>query len=231
MELEKSQILTLEGLILQSEIPYEDVKIELIDHLATEIEIRMESNPDLTLGDAIRLASPGVKKSIVAIKKDIEKEVITSSLISAFKLNSIRSIAVYMFMSVVAYSFFQGMGPYGAPIGSSIIGLTLIGFLIGMRRTSSIHTPRSLYLSIRKTYFWIPLIISASLCYAMSMTFIIIIETFNYWNYINNILLIPVGLAYGLLLKVILDVTVFNVWDMEEEQTLERRFTELSSSV
>ena len=91
MELAKPEIQSLEQIILHAEIAYEDVKIELIDRLATDIEIKMESNTGLSFSDALRLSATDIKEDIIGIQKDIEKREIRKSIVEAFGFRNIKS--------------------------------------------------------------------------------------------------------------------------------------------
>jgi len=103
MELSKPEIQSLKQIILHSEIPYEDVKIELLDRLATDIEIRMESNTDLSFSDALRLSATDVKEEIISIQKDIERRENRQSIVDSFGFRNIRSTVLFMFFTIATY--------------------------------------------------------------------------------------------------------------------------------
>jgi len=223
MELATSNIQTLEQLILQSDIPYEDVKIELIDHLATEIEIRMEASPSLTFGEAIRLSSRGLTTNIHAIRKDIEESVIKSMIRNTLDFSNPRSLVLVAFFSVLAYGFFSTLGAVGAPIIISLLFLSTIAIVLGRIRLGRARNYDTIAVKIRRTYFWIPVILAATICGIVSTVFREIIWQTNFWSYIDAILLIPIALSYGLLLKTMWDTIFYNVHQLNAEIKLDER--------
>jgi len=227
MELSKSNIHSLDQLILHSEIPYEDVKIELLDHLATDIELRMDTNPDLSFADALRLSSTDIKENIIGIQKEIEHREIRKSVSETFGLTNVKSSIIFLLFSVLAYSSFQSLGIWGAPISSSIIGLTAIGLLICAFRMRSIPNTTSLELKYRTQNFWIPLFLAAVIAFVISSLFIGIIKANSFWHYIDELLLIPIALSYGFLLKVIVHISTFWIDDIKMRVDIDRKFLEV----
>ena len=228
MELSKSHIHSLEKLILHSEIPYEDVKIELIDHLATDIEIRMETNPDLSFGDAIRISSTDIKDSIISIQKDIEQSQIRRSLVESFGFRNTKSSVIFMFFALMAYGMFLALGTPGAPIVPSILGLTMIGLIIGALRLRGISRISSLQTKYRKQNYWIPMLLAACLTLLVSITFMLIIIHNNFWYYINDLLTIPIALSYGFLLKVIIHGCTSYIGDIKTRADIDQQFLEVA---
>ncbi len=227
MELSKPEIHSLEQIILHSEIPYEDVKIELLDRLATEIEIRMESNPDLSFSDALRLSATDVKEEIISIQKDIERRENRQSIVDSFGFRNIKSTVLFMFFTIATYGCFHSLGTWGAPIASSIVTFTIISIVIAAIRLRFISSPDSLQLKYRMQNFWIPLLLAALITMMTSFIFIEIINQGHFWTYINKLLVIPVSLAYGFFFKVIIHVPTSGINDIRTRVELDKKFLEL----
>ncbi len=227
MELAKTEIQSLEQIILHSEIPYEDVKIELLDRLATSIEVRMEGNPELSFSDALRLSSTEIKEDIIGIQKDIEHREIKKSIVEAFGFRNLKSSVIFMFFAIATYGCFLAMGTIGAPIVSSIIAFTTIGIIVSKIRASTISSVNSLNLKYRKQNYWIPLLLVAAFSLAVSTITIEIINTFCFWSYINNLILVSVAIAYGFLFKVIIHISVFWIDDTRNRTEIDKKILKL----
>ena len=229
MELSKPEIQSLEQIILHSEIPYEDVKIELIDRLATDIEIRMESNTGLSFSDALRLSATDIKEDIIGIQKDIEKREIRKSIVEAFGFRNIKSTVIIIFFTLFAYGCLTDLYISEIPvlILNSVAMFTLISIVICSVRLRLISKTDSLQLKSRKKNFWIPLLIAALLTVVTSGIFIYIIEWGHFWTFIDNLLLIPVGLAYGFFIKVAIHITTSWISDIHTRVELDKKFLKL----
>ena len=124
MQLVNTDIKSIEHVILHSDIPYEDVKVELIDHLATEVEIRMEQNPGLSFSDALRLSASNLKDSILGIRRSIQQETLKKLVIQSFDLTNWLTWASILFFGAISYRLFSLYGFY-APLGREFLGLHL----------------------------------------------------------------------------------------------------------
>ena len=188
----------------------------------------MESNPDLSFSEAIRLSSKDIKENIISIRRDIERQEIKRSIGESFSFQNIKSTVIFLFFSIATYGCFQVLGAWGAPITSSISGLTIIGLMVCALRMRNIPASASLQLQYRKQNFWLPLLLAASLAFIVSMIMLKIIVTGHFWSYINDILLIPVALSYGFLLKVMIHICTFWVDDIHMRAHLEKRIMEVA---
>ncbi len=74
-ELTKEEVDDLFNFCYFNEVPYYDVQIEVVDHLASAIEELWETNPDLDFDNAVYLASQqlGGQAGLVIIKQEKEK--------------------------------------------------------------------------------------------------------------------------------------------------------------
>ena len=223
MELNKNEIASLKNFILDSKIPYEDVKIELLDRMATDIEVRMEHNPNLSFTNAIRLSAAGIKEDIIGIQKDIEQRVIKNSIAEAFGFRNIKSTVVFMVWTILTYACFRNLGTIGAPIATSILTLIFISMVVCRIRLHRIPYNDSLELKYRKKNFWVPLLLAAFIACSISLFFVDIINGTSFWGYIDDILMIPICVAYGFLLKVITHISVFWIDDIRTRTTLDKQ--------
>jgi len=227
MELAKTEIHSLEQIILHSEIPYEDVKIELLDRLATDIEIRMESNTGLSFSDALRLSAIDIKEDIIGIQKDIEHRVIKKSISESFSFRNVKSTVVFMLFAVFAYACFRNMGTIGAPIATSILTLCFISIIVCKVRLDRIPDTNSLELKYRKNNFWVPLLLAAFIALSISLFFIDIINRTSFWGYIDDVLMIPICFAYGFLFKVIIHISVFWIDNIRTRGDIDKQILKL----
>ena len=223
MQLEKTEIQSVEHIILQSEIPYEDVKIELIDHLASEIEFRISQNPDLSFADALRLSSRNLKKTILEIRSSIREHLIAKMIRTSLFPFQWYAFALILFFGAITYNFFIFWGPY-APLGKAIFGIAVIGTLLSQWRMSRIDMSNNYAYQITKTYSWVPLFISAGICYVIAFLFLSIITRTYFGILIDRILLIPVAVSFGFFLKVVIDTVVFNPGRISEMIKLDKAF-------
>ena len=223
MQLEKTEIHSVEHIILQSDIPYEDVKIELIDHLATEIEFRISQNPDLSFADALRLASKNLKATIIEIRIGIKEHLIAKMIRKSLFSFQWYAIALILFFSTITYNLFVYLGPY-APLGKSIFGLAIIATVLGQLRMARIDTDLNYAYQVIKRYSWVPLFLSAGICYAVSFFFLSVIQRTHFGIFMDRMLLIPVAISFGFFLKVIIDTVVFNASAINDMIKLDRAF-------
>ena len=69
---------------------------------------------------------------------------------------------------------------------------------------------------VLKNYAWVPLFLSAGMCFVISYFFLTIMIRLNLWFVLERILLIPVALSFGVFMKTVLDLVIFNVQKLKE---------------
>ncbi len=225
MELQQSELNTIENIIEKTGIPYEGVKVELIDHLASAVELKMADNPKLTFEEALSKVGYNMKETLIHIKAAITKKTIKVLINNSLDFSNWMSISVIIFFTSAAYVMLFRLGVYGAPVGLSFILMTLIAMFIMNRRLKRIDVGYNYKLVIKKDYAWVPLIAVGSLCFATAAFFQVINNThFFHNNIMKSLIILPIAFSFGLFIKVILDVTVFNVRQLREHIEIDNLF-------
>lgn len=227
MELQRSDISTIENIIHKSGIPYEGIKIELVDHLASEVERKMAADPKLHFEEALSRVGYNMKETIIHIKQAMMKKTIKDLVKNSFDFSNWMTLSLIVFYATVAFIFLMSLGVRWAPIGESYVFLSLIAFVIMKFQLRRTDTGNNYKLSVQKDYAWIPLLAVASVCFTTAIFFQLSIRTANFhWNVLQHMLTIPIALSYGFFIKAILDVTVFNVRRLKENIELDDLFEE-----
>lgn len=216
MHLEKFQINKIEDAIFKSSIPYEDVKVELVDHLATMVELKMEDHPESSFEQALSIASIHAQESILRIRDSIRMSTLHQMIKSTYDFSNLMNLGILFFWSSMTYIVFLDLGHRNAPIIPSFLILsfcTLVCLFFRIRRVRPRHNYK---LEIMKRYAWVPLICSAGFGLMVCCICIFILNKIGYSSFINYALYIPVALAYGVFMKSIMDVLYFNVHTLKE---------------
>lgn len=216
MHLEKLQVNRIEEAIFKSNIPYEDVKIELVDHLATVIEYKMEDNPRMTFEQAYEIASVNVKDSIFNIRDAIRKSTLNKLIKSIFDTSSLLNLGIILLGASLAFMIFVAEGYDGDGVIMTFILSTICTLMALFIRLWRIKPKHNYRLKVMRQFAWVPMVFAAGVGLFVCIICMAILSRLPYWTLIENICFIPMSLAYGVLLKTALDTIIFNVHHLKE---------------
>lgn len=222
MELQKTEIGTIENIIQKTGIPYQGIKIELVDHLASEVERKMEANSRLSFEEALSRVSYNMKETILHLKRAMTKKAVKELITESIDLTNWMTISVVGFFSSMAFGMVQNLNSW-TPITESYMIMTILAFIIMKWRIRRIDSSNNYKVRLQKRYAWIPLLAIGSVCLAVSLLFKTIMVNTGF-QMINKMFAIPVALSYGFFVKAMLDVVIFNVSKLKEEVELDEIF-------
>jgi len=216
MQLDKSEISIIETSIHKSNIPYEDVKVELVDHMATIAEMKIEENINLSFDQAFAIASIPIKESILNIRDTIRKNTIKEMLKSSIEINII-SIGIVMFFSSIVFAIIAHTGMWNLTVARTFLPVTALALIVLFVRTSKLETGSNYRLKIMKDYAYIPFMVYGGFAFILALIF----HRIYIHNLFHNTLfqyfgILPICLCTGIYLKVLLDISLFNVKKLKE---------------
>lgn len=99
MELTKEQVLQIDNYISACGIKYYDVKMEIVDHFASILELRLEEEPDLDFKKAIveehkKFSNNGFKKLLETKTDSVHKRFFKSSLKHLFSFFTLPKVII-----------------------------------------------------------------------------------------------------------------------------------------
>lgn len=224
MQLKRSELSRIEDVIFKTGIPHEDVKIELIDHLATVVEYKLDENPDLTFENALSMASINVKESILSIRMAIRKNTIQNLIMSVYKFSTLKDISLIVFFTSIAFMIFVSNGKDSDAILLSYLAIPVITIVFLWLRLRKIKPQLNYRLLILKRYAWLPILFMAGSGLLISVLSLILMNVFCYFSYFDNLLLFIISLSYGYLMKTVIDTLIFNIHDIKERIEVDEMF-------
>lgn len=221
MQLKRSQLSVLEDAIHKTGIPYEDVKIELVDHLATVIEHKIEYNPKLSFEEALSNASISVKESIIAIRHSIRMNTIQSMIKNVWSFSSLKDISLIVFFGSIALMIFLQEGIDYEAIMISYMMIPFLTLCLLTFRIWRIRPGHNFRLHVLKKYAWLPIIFAAGAGLLISTITVEIMDSI--WYFKNALYIIP-SITYGFLMKTVADTLIFNIHDLRDHIEVHEMF-------
>lgn len=217
MYLEKVNVSRIEEAIFKSNIPYEDVKIELVDHIASVIEYKMNDNPRMTFEQAYEISSVNVKDSIFNIRDSIRKSTLNQMIRSIFDFSNLYNVGIILLGASITFLILAsgGYSGYDGLIFTFVI-FTMMTLMVLWVRIFRIKPKHNYRLQVMKKFAWVPMAFSSGVGLFVCIICVAFLDMFQYWRLLENICFIPMSLAYGILLKTVMDTLVFNVHRLKE---------------
>lgn len=211
MVLKGAALSKIEDAIFRTGIPYDDVKVELVDHIASVVEYKMEENPELSFGDALSIASIGAKDTILSIRASIRKNTIQKMIEDTYNFSNMKDFSLILFFASIAFMIFMANGQDGDAVILSYLAIPFITLVILWMRLWRVKPKFNYRLTIRKRYAWLPILFIAGLGLFVST---LCLSFYHSW--FENLKFFIMSVSYGFLMKTVIDTLIFNIHDLKE---------------
>lgn len=176
MELSKEQIHEIDKYISACGIKYYDVKMEIVDHFASILELRLDENPSLNFKEAIieehkKFSNNGFKKLLEAKTKTTHNRFIKQTIInfkSFFKLPKI-------VITVFAYFLLYKLMPYFNNTENFFRVLTGLAFVmiiqLGIRIYINHKQKKEKFLALNRITFFYQIVSNMAIWFNVILSF------------------------------------------------------------